>query len=84
MVIIVRNGYAEMFYTTSQWTDAENMMHGGGTGYIVPDTTINDHNILGDGEYEDVTTGEMVPGTDPMTESEVVAIATSSGFPIAN
>lgn len=86
MIIIVRNGFAEMYYNDSQWADTEGLLDdaGGGTGYQVPNSTIKDYNILGDAEYEDITTGEIVPGTDPMTEAEVAAIATSSGFAIAD
>jgi hypothetical protein len=85
MVIIVRNGFAEMYYNDSQWADTEGLLAGEeGTGYQVPNSTLKDYNILGDAEYEDVSTGQIVPGTDPMTEAEVQAVATSSGFSIAD
>ena len=84
MVIIVRNGFAEMFYTTSQWVDAEDMMHGGGTGYTVPNSAQNEYNILGTPESVDSVTGEIIePEIPPMTEAQVLAIpGAAPGFPI--
>jgi len=85
MVIIIRNDEAEMFYTTSQWTDAQNMQHGGGIGYTVADTVMNTHNILGISSETDSVTGiTTVPEIAPMTHSEVAALAIGSSFSIAS
>jgi len=84
MVIIVQDTEAVMFYTTSQWTDAQNMQHGAGVGYTVADTVMNTHNILGISSSYDVVTGiTSTDGIDPMTHSEVAALAIGSSFSIS-
>ena len=84
MVIIVRNDEADMFYTTSQWTDAINMQHGSGIGYTVADTVMNTHNILGISSYIDESTGITSEATAPLTHSQVAALAIGSSFSIAS
>ena len=84
MVIIIRNDEAEMFYTTSQWTDAQNMQHGGGIGYTVADSVMNSHTILGITSETDPVTGISSEAIAPMTHSEVAALAIGSSFSIAS
>jgi len=86
MVIIIRNTgtieEAVMTYTTSEWMDAQTMMHGGGIGYTVADTVINSHNVLGvSSETLDVM-GEVVVEIPAMTHSQVVAVSIGDSFSI--
>ena len=75
-----------MYYNDSQWTDTEGLLDdaGGGTGYLVPNTALKDYNILGTPDSADEVTGEIIEGEDPMTEAEVQAIATQTGFAITD
>lgn len=83
MVIIVRDTEAVMFYTDSQWTDAQEMMHGGGIGYTVANSVINSHNILGIPSSTDAVTGiTSTDGVDAMTHSQVVSVAIGNSFSI--
>ena len=83
MVIIVRDSEAIMFYTDSQWTDAKDMMHGGGIGYTVANTVMNSHNILGIPSSTDAVTGiTSTDGVDAMTHSQVVSVAIGDSFSI--
>ena len=86
-VIIVRNDEAVMYYTDSQFADATGMMDGSGfagVGYTVPNNVMNTHNILGITSSFDAVAGiTSNDGVDPMTHSEVAAVAIGSSFSIA-
>lgn len=86
MVIIVRNDEAVMFFTDSQFSDATGLMHGSGfagVGYTVPNIVKNNHNILGISSSIDAVTGiTSTDGVEPMTHSEVAALAIGSSFAI--
>ena len=87
MVIIVRNEEAVMYFTDSQFADANGMMDGSGfagVGYTVPNTVMNTHSILGISSTFDVMSGiTSTDGVDPMTHSEVAALAIGSSFTVA-
>ena len=84
LTIVCRNSEAVMLYQAFEWTSANPMQHGGGTGYLVAETWQNVYNILGTPDSIDGVTGEDIPGVPPMTEAEVQAIADDpAGFPIA-
>ena len=87
MVIIVRNDEAVTYYTDSQFADAAGMMNGSGfagVGYTVPNTVMNTHSILGITSTFDVVTGiTSDDGIEPMTHSEVAAVAIGSSFVIS-
>jgi hypothetical protein len=83
MVIIVREDEAVMFYTDSQWSDAQDMMHGSGIGYTVANTVINSHNILGISSSIDAVTGiTSTDGVNALTHNQVAALAIGSSFTI--
>ena len=84
MVIIIRNDEAEMFFTDSQWTDAQDMMHGGGIGYTVANSVMNSHTILGITSETDPVTGISSAAVSPMTHSEVAALAIGSSFSVTS
>lgn len=89
MVIIVRNTgtieEAVMTFTNSEWLDAINMQHGAGIGYTVADTVMNTYNILGISSSIDSYTGTTSNDRiNPLTHSEVAALAIGSSFTIAS
>ncbi len=80
MIIITNGTTATMFYTESQWLDAEGADFGEEAyGYRVPNSSITGP-ILGEPEQvtpiEDGTLKIVEEATDPMSQEEVEAIAT--------
>ena len=76
-----------MYFTDSQFADANGMMVGTGftgIGYTVANTVMTTHNILGISSTFDAVSGiTSTDGMDPMTHSEVAALAIGSSFTIA-
>ena len=78
MIIITNNTTALMYYSASQWLDAEDETWPADYwGYKVPNSTTD---ILGTPEQVDPETGVITPGTPPMTRTEVAQIATEIIF----
>jgi hypothetical protein len=80
MIIITNGTTATMYYTESQWLDAEGADFGEGAyGYRVPNSSITGP-ILGSPEEvqpgEDGTLKIIAEATEPMSQEEVEAIAT--------
>ena len=81
MVIITNGTNAVMYYTESQWLDAEGSdFPAEDWGFRVPNSTVNDYSILGTLPSVDPNTGEIIPGTAPMTQAEVQGISTAVIF----
>jgi len=80
MVIITNGNNAVMYYSESQWLDAaDEPWPSEDWGFRVPNSTPNGE-ILGEPPSYDPETGTVQPGTPPMTQSEVAAIATEVLF----
>jgi hypothetical protein len=80
MIIITNGTTATMYYTESQWLDAEGADFGEGAyGYRVPNSSITGP-ILGApeqvGPEEGGTLKIIAEATEPMSQEEVEAIAT--------
>lgn len=81
MVIITNSNIAVMYYTESQWLDAEGSdFPAEDWGFRVPNSTVNNYSILGTPASIDPETGEVIPAVPPMTQAEVAAIATATLF----
>lgn len=81
MVIITNGTNATIYYSESQWLDAEGSdFPPDYWGFRVPNGTANNYEILGTSPEVDPETGEMIPGTPPMTQAAVAAIATEVLF----
>jgi hypothetical protein len=80
MVIITNGTNAVMYYSESQWLDAsDEAFPTEDWGFRVPNST-KDSEILGTPATIDPQTGEVQPGTPPMTQAAVEAIATEVIF----
>ena len=80
MIIITNGANATIYYSESQWLDAEGCEFCEGSwGFRVPNSTPNSE-ILGMPPSFDPETGEITPGTPPMTQAAVAAIATETLF----
>lgn len=78
MIIITNNTTALMYYSNSQWLDAEDEVWPADYwGYKVPNSTTD---VLGTSEQTNPETGEITSGTPPMTRTQVAAIATEILF----
>jgi len=78
MVIITNGTNATMYYSNSQWFDAEDSVFPPEDwGFRVPNSTLDP---LGTQGTYDPETGEFTPGTPPMTQAQVAAIATETLF----
>ena len=81
MVIITNGSDAVMYYTESQWLDAEDSdFPAEDWGFRVPNSTVNNYNILGTPASIDPETGEPIPAVPPMSQSDVQAISTAVIF----
>ena len=81
MVIITNGSNATIYYSESQWLDAEGSdFPAEDWGFRVPNSTVNNYNILGTPSSIDPETGEVTPGTPPMSQAEVQAISTAVLF----
>ena len=81
MVIITNGANATIYYTESQWLDAEGSdFPAEDWGFRVPNSTVNNYNILGTPASIDPVTGEPVPAVPPMTQAEVQGISTAVLF----
>jgi hypothetical protein len=81
MVIITNSSNAVMYYSESQWLDAEDSdFPAQDWGFRVPNSTVNNYNILGTSPSIDPVTGEPVPAVPPMSQAEVQAISTAVIF----
>jgi hypothetical protein len=81
MVIITNGANATIYYSESQWLDASDCEFCEGSwGFRVPNSTVNNYNILGTPASIDPETGEVTPAVPPMTQSEVQAISTEILF----
>jgi hypothetical protein len=78
MIIITNNTVALIYYSASQWLDAEDEIWPADYwGFKVPNSTTD---ILGTPQQINPETGEIIPGTPPMTQAQVAAIATETIF----
>ena len=80
MIIITNGTTATMYYTESQWLDAQDADFGEGAyGYRVPNSSITG-SILGEPEQvvpgEDGTLKVISEATGPMSQEEVEELAT--------
>jgi hypothetical protein len=81
MVIITNGSEATVYYTESQWLDAEGSdFPAEDWGFRVPNSTVNNYNILGTLPSVDPETGEPIPAVPAMTQAAVAAIATETLF----
>ena len=81
MVIITNSINATIYYSESQWLDAEDSdFPAEDWGFRVPNSTVNNYNILGTPASIDPETGEPVPAVPPMTQAEVQGISTAVIF----
>jgi hypothetical protein len=81
MVIITNGSEATIYYTESQWLDAEDSdFPAEDWGFRVPNSTVNNYNILGTPPSVDPETGEVIPGQPPMSQTEVQGISTAVLF----
>jgi len=81
MIIITNGSNATIYYTESQWLDAEGSdFPSEDWGFRVPNSTVNNYNILGTPPSVDPETGAIIPGTPPMTQAEVQGISTAVLF----
>ena len=81
MVIITNGSVATIYYSESQWLDAEGSdFPAEDWGFRVPNLTVNNYNILGTPASIDPETGEPVPAVPPMTQAEVQGISTAVLF----
>ena len=81
MVIITNGNNAVIYYTESQWLDAEDSdFPAEDWGFRVPNSTVNTYNILGTSASVNPETGEPVPAVPPMTQAEVQGISTAVIF----
>jgi hypothetical protein len=81
MIIITNGSVATIYYTESQWLDAEGSdFPAEDWGFRVPNSTVNNYNILGTPASVDPETGAIIPGTPPMTQAEVQGISTAVIF----
>jgi hypothetical protein len=80
MVIITNGVNATIYYSESQWLDAaDEPFPAEDWGFRVPNSTPNSE-ILGMPPEYNPETGEVIPGTPPMTQAAVAAIATEVLF----
>lgn len=80
MVIITNSINATMYYTESQWLDADGANFGENAwGFRVPNST-DTRSILGSPPLIDPTTGEVTPAVPPMTQQQVENISTAVIF----
>jgi len=81
MVIITNATNATIYFSESQWLDAYDCEFCEGSwGFRVPNSTANINDILGTPAEFDPETGEITPGTPPMTQAAVAAVATEVLF----
>ena len=81
MVIITNGSNATIYYSESQWLDAEGSdFPAEDWGFRVPNSTVNNYNILGTPPSVDPETGAIIPGQPPMSQDEVQAISTAVLF----
>ena len=81
MVIITNGSVATIYYSESQWLDAEGSdFPAEDWGFRVPNSTVNNYNILGTPASIDPETGEVIPAVPPMSQAEVQAISTAVIF----
>jgi hypothetical protein len=80
MIIITNGNNATIYYSESQWLDASDCEFCEGSwGFRVPNSTPNSE-ILGTPPSINPETGEITPGTPPMTQAAVEAVATEVIF----
>jgi len=81
MVIITDSINAVMFYSESQWLDAsDEAFPAEDWGFRVPNSTVNNYNIVGTPPSVNPETGEVIPGQPPMSQTEVQGISTAVLF----
>ena len=81
MIIITNSINAYIYYTESQWLDAEGSdFPAEDWGFRVPNSTVNNYNILGTPAFFNPETGEVTPAVPPMTQAEVQGISTAVLF----
>jgi hypothetical protein len=81
MVIITNSINAYIYYSESQWLDAEGSdFPAEDWGFRVPNSTVNNYNILGTPASINPETGEVTPAVPPMTQAEVQGISTAVIF----
>ena len=81
MIIITNSINATIYYSESQWLDAEGSdFPAEDWGFRVPNSTVNNYNILGTPASVDPETGAIIPGQPPMSQAEVQAISTAVLF----
>jgi hypothetical protein len=80
MVIITNGNNAVMYYSESQWLDAEDSdFPAEDWGFRVPNSTVNNYSILGSPEIINPD-GTVTPATPPMSQTEVQGISTAVLF----
>ena len=81
MIIITNGSVATIYYSESQWLDAEGSdFPAEDWGFRVPNSTVNNYNILGTPASIDPETGEPIPAVPPMSQAEVQGISTAVLF----
>jgi len=81
MIIITNSINACIYYSESQWLDAEGSdFPAEDWGFRVPNSTVNNYNILGTPASVDPVTGKVIPAVPPMTQAEVQGVSTAVIF----